>query len=532
MGFATKEDLVDLFGEAKRKYSNPTYGSGLSLDSGTLSTTDDMGITGASVGEFAKVKTVDANGVPTSWETGSGGGGGADIDLGITGASVGQLAMVASVDANGKPTSWSAISVLHTLTVTCQTQDGVTVTGQTVTVRQGGPDGQVYKTASYSGQPVSFSVPEGFAYFVSVTSTLASHFNPTTAQGIVSGADVSVTLTYSDFHTIQTFPDIKAALDSDIDLTGLVGETVALRKTGGNVPMDVVDYDSTNKVVTLLASDCSAFSSNVNFEPPQALAWFENGLSAGDYTFRWNNTQVYLTLATSIPAGGQLVANNSTFKTYESQESTVTLETGTVSTTETQGATDLGQTGQGLLNHHDRVSYGSNNFGESVLLAMLNSDAAQGTILHGSTKLSRAYQMPFAGFLAGMNQEDLACVDDTVWRCSACNTYECPSELGGTSTKGNPYTVTAKFGLLSQTEAFGSYDGVADGSSILDIFVGATNDDRKRYRGTSSRDWWLRSPHPGNAYYVRLVLTSGAVGYDDASTGYAVVPACKISKSS
>lgn len=35
----------------------------------------DLGITGASVGEYAKIKTVDADGVPTAWESGGGGGG-------------------------------------------------------------------------------------------------------------------------------------------------------------------------------------------------------------------------------------------------------------------------------------------------------------------------------------------------------------------------------------------------------------------------------------------------------------------------
>lgn len=32
----------------------------------------DLGITGASVGEYAKIKTVDADGAPTAWESGSG----------------------------------------------------------------------------------------------------------------------------------------------------------------------------------------------------------------------------------------------------------------------------------------------------------------------------------------------------------------------------------------------------------------------------------------------------------------------------
>ena len=39
----------------------------------------DLGITGASVGEYAKIKTVDADGAPTAWESGTGGGGGGGV---------------------------------------------------------------------------------------------------------------------------------------------------------------------------------------------------------------------------------------------------------------------------------------------------------------------------------------------------------------------------------------------------------------------------------------------------------------------
>lgn len=42
-----------------------------------------LGITGANIGEFAKIKTVDENGQPTSWETGEGGGGQTDIGLSV-----------------------------------------------------------------------------------------------------------------------------------------------------------------------------------------------------------------------------------------------------------------------------------------------------------------------------------------------------------------------------------------------------------------------------------------------------------------
>ena len=119
--------------------------------------------------------------------------------------------------------------------------------------------------------------------------------------------------------------------------------------------------------------------------------WCENGLAAGSYTFTWQNTQCYFTLTTAIPAGGQLRATNSQFQTYTSQDATATLETGTVGTEEIAGATDLGHEGQGLLNHRDRVNYGSNNFAESALFWWLNSDAAANTPRVPVTKFSRAY---------------------------------------------------------------------------------------------------------------------------------------------
>jgi hypothetical protein len=147
------------------------------------------------------------------------------------------------------------LGITHTLTVTVLTQDNVTVTGQTVYVRADNASGEVYATAAYEGQPVSFSVPDGFQYYVSVSDTLDRHFNPTTASGIVSNTDIAVTLQYSDFSSIRTAADIKAALNADIDLTDLVGEQITCSKGSDTLTWDVVDYDETNKNVTLLLHD-------------------------------------------------------------------------------------------------------------------------------------------------------------------------------------------------------------------------------------------------------------------------------------
>ena len=185
-----------------------------------------------------------------------------------------------------------------------------------------------------------------------------------------------------------------------------------------------------------------------------------------------------------------------------------------------------------MLNHHDRVSYGSNNYVESALFWWLNSDAAANTQRTPITKFSRAYSYNVAGFLNGLDASFLASIDDTVWKCSTNNVYECPASLGGaTAGKQQAYTVTAKIGLASEMEIFGSYSGTTDGSTVYDLYNGATADDRKKYRGTSAQAWWLRSPYWSYASIERDVTSSGGAYSNYAYSSGAVVPACQISRS-
>lgn len=450
------------------------------------------------------------------------------ISLGLTAATPGQIIKVKTVQ-DGKPTEWEAVNPDYTLTVTVNTQDGVTVTGQTVTVRAGDADGPVYGTAEYNGQPVSFRVPDGFAYYAEVTDNLAAHFRPTTVKGVINGANAAVTLLYNDFSTIQTAPDIQAALNADMDLTGLVGQQITCQRGNDTLSWDVVDYDSTAKVVTLCMHD--VLPDDMQFEPSQALMYCEDGLVAGSYTFKWNNTQCYFTLTQAIPAGGQLMATNSAFQTYESVTATAQIESGTVSTEAIDGATNLGQTGTGDLNHHDRVSYGSNNFGESGILQWLNSDSPANTPMPRLTKFSRPYVPTKAGFKADLDAEFLACIQDTTWECSANNVYECPVSLGGIAQKDIPYTVTAKFALASEIEVFGEYAGTQDGGTVWDLYVGAEATDRIKYYNNTARSWWLRSPYWYGTHNERHVNPSGAGSRYTAIISIGVAVACKIAKS-
>ena len=448
--------------------------------------------------------------------------------LGLTSVTPGQIIKVKTVQ-DGKPTEWEAVNPDYTLTVTVNTQDGVTVTGQTVTVRAGDADGPVYGTAEYNGQPVSFRVADGFAYYAEVTDNLAAHFKPTSVKGVINGANAAVTLLYKDLSTIQTAPDIQAALDADMDLTELVGQQITCQRGNDTLSWDVVDYDSTAKVVTLFTHD--VLPDNMQFEPSQALMYCEDGLAAGNYTFKWNNTQCYFTLTQAIPAGGQLMATNRAFQTYESVTATAQIESGTVSTEAIDGATNLGQTGTGNLNHHDRANNGSNNFGESGILQWLNSDSPANTPLPRLTKFSRPYVPTKAGFKAGLDADFLACIQDTVWKCSANNVYECPASLGGIAQKGNPYTVTAKFALASEIEVFGEYGGTQDGGTVWDLYVGAEATDRIKYYNNTARTWWLRSPYWDIASREYIVNTSGVGIHNLANHSSGVAVACKIAKS-
>ena len=161
----------------------------------------------------------------------------------------------------------------------------------------------------------------------------------------------------------------------------------------------------------------------------------------------------------------------------------------------------------------------------------MNSDSPANTPLRGLTKFSRPYVPTKAGFKAGLDADFLACIQDTVWKCSANNVYECPASLGGIAQKGNPYTVTAKFALASEIEVFGEYGGTQDGGTVWDLYVGAEATDRIKYYTNTARNWWLRSPYWVQARNERSVNTSGVGSNNIVSNRNGVAVVCKIAKS-
>ena len=293
------------------------------------------------------------------------------------------------------------------------------------------------------------------------------------------------------------------------------------------------------------------------------LLWANTGdsaLAAGDYNFTLykgsNGGQTYedgtyqFTTTKPIPAGGGWThnkvgtwyANAADYKPENITSGTVTtydaagavLESG-LAVTAGSGGTALGTASNakadcvntiGTFNSVMRRGYGSNNWAESAARQWLNSSAAANGWWQRQTifDMIPSYANK-AGFLAGLDPDfvdALGAVDITTARNTI---YEMGDTLGGS------YTTRDKLFLPSMTEiGLGSNNSVAEGS-VLPLYDGATQTDRIKYdqaAQTTARFWWLRSPYPRYANYVRVVLPSGALGSYDATNGRGLAAACVI----
>lgn len=323
---------------------------------------------------------------------------------------------------------------------------------------------------------------------------------------------------------ISTFKDIKDALNAGFDLSGLVGEQVTATRQNTPLVFDVVDYDAEEGSVWLMLHD--TLPNKMVFEPAQALAYFAEGLSAGAYFFTDKDTNYYFTLTKPIPEDGQLMATTSTFSTYESQDSSVEIEQGSVSTTTISGATSLGATGNNNLNNMNRANSGSNNAGESGLFAWLNSTAEPNTNLPRVNKFSRPYSSGTdGGFLRGFDATDLGCLENTEWTVQANNVYEAPASMGGIATVGQPYTFTGKIGL-AKFENIG-----LSGNNPWDLYVSATDTDRIKYRSGVAQRWWVFDVYANSSRIEYIINTSGGSNGSNTDVSFSVVPVCQIKKS-
>lgn len=415
-----------------------------------------------------------------------------------------------------------SLSPTKTLTIIASADDGAEVVGQTIRITDA-TTGVRYADVAYEGQPVVVDMKTGFSYIIEVISTLQGHYVDTKPTGIIM-QDTIVTFVFHSISHITTFPALKAAVEAGLARYIPIGWQVSFtHATEGLHYFDVMDYSPETESLTLCQHD--TLSEQKQFDAPEALVYASSEMPAGAYKYKNGSTTYYFTLTKAVPQGGQIRTTSSEFYTWATPTGDQ-LETGSVSTTEISGATDLGTTGAGLLNHADRVSSGSNDYGESNLRQWLNATGNNWWVPQTMFDRPSGY-VGQVGYLTGVPQDVLDSIDVAVVKCVAQNTYTAPDSG---HAKGARYDLNDRFFLLSEIEVFGSASFI-DGSHLLDAYVGAENADRIKYYGSSARYWWLRSPS-SYAYSERLVYASGAVSSSSVNSPYGVAPACIISKSS
>lgn len=288
----------------------------------------------------------------------------------------------------------------------------------------------------------------------------------------------------------------------------------------------------------------------VQYDATEAFYYAEQELAAGTYNITIANQAWYtadngktfqFTLATAVPAGGQLVfamTYNATLegksvKSYANKTTTTALET--VTLTEGSEGTSLGTTNGSSpnVNHMHRAIFGSNNYAQSAVRQWLNSAAVAGSVWTPTNVFDRpaSWATSYNGFMHGLPADFLAVVQPAVLACRTNSLFEVESLDGVAFAINQLYSLKAdKFFLLSRPEIFGDWDSASykDGTQ-LEYYNGLTATERiKRDAAGTARTAWLRSPHPSYAGSARIVTSSGAVSSLNAYYGLGVAPACII----
>mgnify|MGYP001211660459 CR=1 FL=1 len=180
----------------------------------------------------------------------------------------------------------------------------------------------------------------------------------------------------------------------------------------------------------------------------------------------------------------------------------------------------------GRFNSTQRNAYGSNHAGESAVRQWINSPL--GANLWFTKKTPFDLKPTYAnqpGFLAGFDADFLDALVTVDNVCARNTVYEVGGTLGGS------YVMTDKMFLPSMTElGLGVNNAIAEGA-VLDYYEGTTALERIKFDIASPatvRYWFLRSPYPSNASYVRSIVPDGALINYNAYDGLGVALDCVI----
>lgn len=379
--------------------------------------------------------------------------------------------------------------------------------------------------------------------------------------------------------SIKNWADVQGLVRQNLHSKAMaVADQLETTRNEKTLTFDILDFDKhtpTNKYLShsLALGLHNIFTyGTIPFCASQLMYYTEGGLPAGNYKFtldhacyggttQYDGTYMF-TLTQAIPADGgfrhtnpiggwkekyaqsDVIGNYITTYGARPQRTEVEKNVAVKVWDGTTACTDLGTFTARSLTYHteadtanggkrnftERQAYGSNRWRDSVYRQWLNSDAeavpsSDTTTVSNWWKPATVFdRVPggakLAGFLNGLDPEFVAVLGEIEVKTALC---DCDKVDGAT------YDITHdKVWLQSMTEIFGSNNnGIAEGSQLA-YWVGASDADRIKYEGSTARYWWLRSPHPTLANYVRGVYPSGVLSGNNASRAYGVVPACCI----
>lgn len=378
--------------------------------------------------------------------------------------------------------------------------------------------------------------------------------------------------------SIKNWADVQGLVRQNLHSKAMaVADQLETTRNEKTLTFDILDFDKHTPSNKYLSHSLALGLHNVftygtiPFCASQLMYYTEGGLPAGNYKFtldhavygsgtQYDGTYMF-TLTQAIPADGgfrhtnigdykasyaqgDVIGNYITTYGVRPQRAEVEKSVAVKVWDGTTACTDLGTFTARSLTYHtetdtanggkrnftERNAYGSNRWRDSVYRQWLNSDA-EAVPSPDTTTVSNWWKpatvfdrvpggAKLAGFLNGLDPEFVAVLGEIEVKTALC---DCDKVDGAT------YDITHdKVWLQSMTEIFGSNNnGVAEGSQLA-YWVGASDADRIKYEGTTARYWWLRSPHPTHAYYVRSVNPSGVLSYNYADGACGVVPACCI----
>lgn len=340
--------------------------------------------------------------------------------------------------------------------------------------------------------------------------------------------------------------------DYGITVTGTAaeGDTLVVVETASVINFVIVGFidNRTTGAITIKNKDlkygvilqAESILYSLQFDAPEAFAYFADGLAAGTYNFTIDPTYdttygggktLQFTLAQAVPAGGQLCfswayqtqATAGKVTSYASPTSTTVIEQVTVS--EGDDGTSLGTIlnatigAETTMNSISRARYGSNRYSTSAIRQQLNSKKKAGEVWTPQHNFDRppTWAGTTAGFRHGLDPAFDAIVAEVEIE-TVLNTVADTTSAEATAGTGFDKTVD-KYFLASSRELFGTKKNNSDHGVPLDYYannsanVSASDgaDANRIKRGAVSENptyYWTRDPNTGHGIHVRHVSPS------------------------